>query len=84
MSRRQNEDKQMIESFAKSINDYISNNKLTNTKFGEMLGVDEATIRKYRKGETLPSHEQMKKITMIMKMHYHDIMGYDDPTKEDK
>ena len=82
MSRKQNEDQEMIKSFAKHIDSYITDNKLTNRELGDLLGVDEATIRKYRKGIALPSHEQMKKITLILKMHYHEIMGYDDPTKK--
>lgn len=82
MSRKQNEDPAIIKSFAEHINSYIIENKLTNKQFGSLLGVDEATVRKYRKAEALPSHEQMKKITIILKMHYHEIMGYDDPTKK--
>jgi len=82
MSRKQNEDQEMIKSFAEHIDSYIIENKLTNKELGDLLGVDEATIRKYRKGIALPSHEQMKKITLILKMHYHEIMGYDDPTKK--
>lgn len=82
--RKVNEDPSMIKSFAEKIDKYISENNLTNQQFGDMIGVNEATIRKYRKGDVLPSHEQMKKITVIMKMHYHDIMGYKDPTEEDK
>jgi ribosome-binding protein aMBF1 (putative translation factor) len=81
--RRVNEDPSMIKSFAEKIDVFISKNNLTNQQFGDKIGVNEATIRKYRKGEVLPSHEQMKKITKIMKMHYHDIMGYEDPTKEE-
>ena len=82
MARRQNEDFEMIKSFSENINKYIIDNNLTNKAFGDLLGVDEATVRKYRKGEALPSHEQMKKITIILKLHYHEIMGYDDPTKK--
>ncbi len=82
MSRKQNEDQGMIKSFAEHIDSYVIENKLTNKQLGDLLGVDEATIRKYRKGEALPSHEQMKKITIILKMHYHEIMGYNDPTKK--
>lgn len=80
--RKQNEDPAIIKSFAEHIDTYIIDNKLTNKQMGKLLGVDEASIRKYRKGEILPSHEQMKKITIILKMHYHEIMGYDDPTKK--
>lgn len=82
MSRKLNEDPNMIKSFAEHIDSYIIENKLTNQKFGDLIGVDEATVRKYRKGEILPAHEQMKKITLILKLHYHEIMGYDDPTKK--
>lgn len=81
MSRKINEDKDLIESFAKNIDKYIVDNHLTNQQFGDLLGIDEATVRKYRKGTVLPSHDQMKKITIILKMHYHDIMGYEDPTQ---
>ena len=82
MARKLNEDPNMIKSFAEHIDSYIIENKLTNQKFGDLIGVDEATVRKYRKGEILPAHEQMKKITNVLKMHYHEIMGYDDPTKK--
>ncbi len=87
MSRKQNLDPAMLESFAAQVDKFIIENNYTNKQFGDLIGVDEATIRKYRKAETLPSHEAAKKITLIMKMRYHELMGYKDPkleTTEDK
>ena len=78
--RKVNEDPTMIKSFAENLDKFITDKNFTNQQFGNMIGVNEATVRKYRKGAVLPSHEQMKKITLIMKKHYHEIMGYEDPT----
>ena len=82
--RKVNEDPTMIKSFAENLDKFITDKNLTNQQFGDMIGVNEATVRKYRKGSVLPSHEQMKKITLIMKKHYHEIMGYQDPTIEEE
>lgn len=82
MSRKQNEDPAMITSCAEMIDKFIIDNNYTNKQFGDVIGVDEATVRKYRKGETLPSHTTAKKITLLMKIRYHELMGYKDPKEE--
>ena len=76
---RKNEDLEIIEAFSSTFDKFLNDNKYTNTAFAKLLGVDEGTIRKYRTGENLPSHTLMKKITKIMKLRYHELMGYEDP-----
>ena len=73
------DDKDLIEAFAKNLDEFIKNNNYTNESFGALLGVGESTVRKYRKGDALPSHPQMKQILQIMGVRYHKVMGFDDP-----
>ena len=79
MGRPVNEDPILKENFTKALNDFIDNSEYNNTTFGNALGVSETTIRKYRNGEILPSHTQMKKILNIMKLRYHELLGFKDP-----
>lgn len=77
---RRNEDANLLSSFSKKFDKFMDDNNFTNQYFANLLGVDEGTIRKYRKGDFLPSHTSMKKITEIMKANYYDLMGYKDPS----
>ena len=79
MARLIKEDPMLIQNFAETLDKYIKDNNYTNESFGCLIGVSEASIRKYRKGEILPSHTQMKKILNIMKLRYHKVMGFKDP-----
>lgn len=79
MGKNIKEDPIMIENFSKNLDKFIIDNKYTNKSFGDLLGVSEACIRKYRTGMTLPSHQQMKQILKIMGIRYHKVMGFDDP-----
>ena len=79
MGRPVNEDPIIRENFARLLNEYIDNSDYNNTTFANELGVSETTIRKYRNGEILPSHTQMKKILSIMKLRYHELLGFKDP-----
>lgn len=82
---RKNEDPALLSSFSKQFDDFIEANGYTNQYFADLLGCDEGTIRKYRKGEFLPSHTSMKKISKVMKANYYTLMGYEDPSiEEDK
>ncbi len=80
---RKNEDPSLLSSFSKQFDEFMENNKYTNQYLANLLGCDEGTIRKYRKGEFLPSHTSMKKISEIMKANYYDLMGYKDPSVEE-
>lgn len=79
MGRPVNEDPIIKENFTKMLNDFLDNSEYNNTTFGKILGVSETTIRKYRNGEIMPSHTQMKKILGIMKLRYHELLGFKDP-----
>ena len=79
MARLIKEDPTLMENFSQIIDKYIKDNNYTNESFGMLIGVSEAGIRKYRKGETLPSHTQMKKILKIMNLRYHEVLGFEDP-----
>ena len=82
MARLIKEDPALIQNFAEALDKFIKENNYTNESFGSLIGVSEASIRKYRKGEILPSHTQMKKILNIMKLRYHKVMGFNDPEVE--
>ena len=82
MARLIKEDPALIQNFAETLDKYIKENNYTNESFGALIGVSEASIRKYRKGEILPSHTQMKKILTIMKIRYHKVLGFVDPEAE--
>ena len=79
MSRLIKEDPILIQNFAETFDKYIKDNNYTNESFGALIGVSEASVRKYRKGEILPSHTQMRKILGIMKIRYHNVLGFEDP-----
>lgn len=79
MARLIKEDPVLIQHFAETLDKYIKDNDYTNESFGSLIGVSEASIRKYRKGEILPSHTQMKKILNILKLRYHKAFGFEDP-----
>lgn len=79
MARLIKEDPVLIQNFSETLDNFIKDNKYTNESFGALIGVSEASIRKYRKGEILPSHTQMKKILSIMHTRYHEALGFVDP-----
>ena len=79
---RKNEDPRLLKSFSDNFNSLMENNNYTNQRFATLLGCDEGTIRKYRKGDFLPSHTSIKKICEITKMNYYDLMGYKDPSQK--
>lgn len=81
---RKLEDPILYEAFSKRIQQYLEDNKLSNTALANLLGCDEGTIRKYKTGEALPSHTAMKKLSEITGINYYEYMGYKDPTGEDK
>ncbi len=81
---RKNENPELLEAFAKSFNEFMEKNNYTNQYVADLLGVDEGTIRKYRKAEFLPSHTSMKKILEEMGKDYHTVMGYTVNSKKDK
>ena len=82
MARIIKEDPAIIKNFAETLDKFIKDSNYTNESFGSLIGVSEASVRKYRKGEILPSHTQMKKILNIMKIRYHKVMGFTDPEVE--
>lgn len=86
MSRQKNIDNPVqIENFTRFLNKFITENKLTNKAFGDLIGKDEATIRRYRNGLTLPSHDAMEKILTVTHTRYHNALGFADPeNSEDK
>ena len=80
MSRQRNIDNPVqVANFKNFINKYIIENDLTNKKFGELIGKDEATIRRYRTGKALPSHDAMEKILTVTHTRYHKALGFNDP-----
>ena len=79
MARIIKEDPILMENFAKVLDKYIKDNNYTNESFGMLIDVTEAGVRKYRKGEILPSHTQMKKILKIMNIRYHEALGFEGP-----
>ena len=79
MGRPVNEDPIIKQNFTKMLNTFLDNSEYNNTTFGKLLNVSETTIRKYRSGEIMPSHTQMKKILSIMKLRYHELLGFEDP-----
>ena len=79
MGRPVNEDPIIKENFTRLLNEFLDNSDYNNTTFGNALGVSETTIRKYRNGDIMPSHTQMKKILNIMKLRYHELLGFKDP-----
>ena len=83
MSRTKNsENPELIKHFSEFISKYIEENKLNNTSFAKMIGVDEATVRKYRLGIALPSHSTMQTILKITHTRYHKVLGFVDPEAE--
>lgn len=80
MSRQRNaENPVLIANFSEFISKYITDNKLSNISFGKLIGVDEATVRKYRNGTALPSHSKMQLILTVTKTRYHEALGFEDP-----
>ena len=80
MSRQKNADNPIqLESFAKFLNNYIISNQLTNAGFGALIGKDEGTIRKYRQGKNLPSHDTKQKILSVTHTRYHEALWFVDP-----
>lgn len=79
MGRPANEDPILKENFMKSLNDFIECSNYNNTTLGKAIGVSEATIRKYRTGEIMPSHTAMTKLLEIMHKRYHNVLGIKDP-----
>ena len=80
MSRKRNdENPELIKNFSDFISNYIIDNKLNNTSFGKLIGVDEGTIRKYRNGTALPSHSKMRVILSVTHTRYHEALGFEDP-----
>ena len=83
MSRAKNsENSELVTNFAEFISRYIEENNLNNTSFGKLIGVDEATVRKYRSGKALPSHSTMQIILTITHTRYHKVLGFIDPEVE--
>lgn len=84
MSRKRNdENMELINNFSEFITNYINDNKLTNTSFGNLIGVDEATVRKYKNGTALPSHSKMQLILTVTRTRYHEALGFKDPKKHE-
>lgn len=84
MSRKRNDENPLlIDNFSEFISKYITENNLNNTSFGKLIGVDEATVRKYRNGTALPSHSKMQLILTITHTRYHEALGFKDPKKTD-
>ena len=80
MSRQRNDENPLlIKHFSEFISNYITEHKLNNTSFGKLIGVDEATIRKYRSGAALPSHSKMQLILTVTHTRYHEALGFVDP-----
>ena len=80
MSRKRNdENPELITNFSEFISKYITENKLNNTSFGKLIGVDEATVRKYKSGTALPSHSKMQVILNVTRTRYHEALGFKDP-----
>lgn len=79
MGRPVNEESWIKDNFSKALSEFIDKSKYNNTTFANELGVSETTIRKYRNGEIMPSHTQMKKILTLMQIRYHNLLGFDDP-----
>ena len=79
MARLIKEEQDIIDNFSSKLDEFIKINNYTNESFGSLIGVSEASVRKYRKGEILPSHTQMKKILNLMHIRYHKLLGFVDP-----
>ncbi|MDE6407376.1 MAG: helix-turn-helix domain-containing protein [Anaeroplasmataceae bacterium] len=80
MSRTRNDENPIqVQNFSEFISKYIVDNNLSNTAFAKMIGVDEATVRKYRSGIVLPSHSKMQTILTVTHTRYHEALGFVDP-----
>ncbi len=80
MSRTRNDENPVqIQNFSEFVSNYIVENNLSNTAFAKMIGVDEATVRKYRAGMVLPSHSKMQTILTVTHTRYHEALGFVDP-----
>jgi predicted transcriptional regulator len=47
------------------LSDYISENKLTQAAFGKLIGVSQAAIDRYLRGERNPHKKYMKRIIKV-------------------
>ena len=83
MSRTKNsENPELIKQFSEFLTKYLKDNKISNTAFANMIGVDEATVRKYKNGTALPSHSTMQAILTVTHTRYHNALGFTDPEAE--
>ena len=53
MARLIKEEQDIIDNFSSKLDEFIKINNYTNESFGSLIGVSEASVRKYRKGEIL-------------------------------